>query len=364
MTIRQFTIIPQVVRTAAPGDILIRTMLYNVSQLFPPRVLVDQDVRLPLLTNASFVGSPRVTVGADFDIVLPALTNSSSFVAPTVQESPADGFIRLPALTNSSSFVAPTVAVAPADELIRLPALTNSSSIVAPTVVRDASGTASISGTSTVMFAGRSTAASAASVTGTSTATFAGMSMAAAVASITGTSTVAAVVADDGDGTMSLISTLMASGSATLDWSALSGTSWKLMGRLLVPSIAGSTMWLRFGTGAGPTFATTLYRFGARFVSSTGSPGQTGAEALTHFEIAQTVNNVAPGCSFELAINTDNANWVEVIGQAISQHTDGHQYEWRFGGGWPTSAPLTGIRVMFDSGNITSGNASLYSIPV
>jgi hypothetical protein len=143
--VHKFKVIHVFVRTAAAGDILVPTH-GNFSILRPPTVVVEQDIRLPALTNVSDLdvdGHARVYFheGVVDDIVLPALSNISVLAGGSplaafvgIAEAPPDGFIRLPSLINSSilsggspSAALVSVDVAPADGYIRLPALINSS---------------------------------------------------------------------------------------------------------------------------------------------------------------------------------------------------------------------------------------------
>lgn len=136
----RFQIIPPVSREADPGDILVPTE-GNFSILYPPRVVVSGDIRLPTITNSSDLdisghAKVHVVTGEFHDIVLPAIVNVSEFVGGlAVSAAPSTGNIRLPAIVNSSDLeklgspaeALVLVGIAPPDGIIRLPALTNSS---------------------------------------------------------------------------------------------------------------------------------------------------------------------------------------------------------------------------------------------
>lgn len=159
-----------------------------------------------------------------------------------------------------------------------------------------------------------------------------------------------------------LISTLTASASAQLDWSGLSGTSWKIVGKLLVPATSGATLWLRFGTGTGPTFATANYDYALLLIGSSGFSSNTSGEGQGQITLGSGSVNATPGTSFEITIETDNANWARINGTVTSKSTDGHWYTYVVGGGLPIAAAITGIRLLQSSGNITSGKATLYQL--
>lgn len=167
---------------------------------------------------------------------------------------------------------------------------------------------------------------------------------------------------------LTLISTIPASGSPSLSWGGLSGTSWKLTGRMIVPAAIGTNIKIQFGTGAGPTFATANYRYSSNGVSSVAGYVAMGSEAGNGVRIADFVSTVTPGiATLECEIITDNANWVSVAG-TINWKGDGthafHDIGASFGGSWPTAAPITGIRILADAGLLASGNASLYTLAV
>lgn len=166
-----------------------------------------------------------------------------------------------------------------------------------------------------------------------------------------------------GGGALTLIGTLEASASATLDFTGLSGTSWKLVGRLLIPaSDAGS--YLRFGTGAGPTYVTAGYNFGGVYSLITGAPTATAERTtnVSEWRLVSTVDNTSPGLSFDAMISTDNATYVTIVGTAVFKIADGNHYQIAFGGTVPMSAPLTALRFYQSTGNVASGKLSLYAV--
>lgn len=132
----RFQIISPVLRTAAPGDILVPTLALRPS-LRPPSVVADLNIQLPKLTVAPSLGHLTVDDATYADIILPALHVSPTVPAPVVEAPGADSYIRLPALHVSPTIVAPIVQNPGGDSYIRLPALTISPTIAAPIVNTD-----------------------------------------------------------------------------------------------------------------------------------------------------------------------------------------------------------------------------------
>lgn len=160
------------------------------------------------------------------------------------------------------------------------------------------------------------------------------------------------------------IVTLTASSSATLDFTGLSGESWRLVGRLLVPATSTAVPWIRFGTSSGPTWSTSGFRYAGRGLGTGGfDPGALNGESQGQLAMNGT-HNVTPGASFDFIVNTDNANWAELQGTFKIRSTDGHDYCYSYHGLWATSVALTGIRFLYSTGNVASGNISIYPLSV
>lgn len=122
----RFQVIPIFLRTAAAGDILLPT-IGNISTFPGLRVVVDEEVRFPVLTNVSvFSDHPlAVVVGTVANIVLPAINNVSTFPTLVIGAAPPDETIWLPTIANASTFPTLVVDEAPADADIRFPTFTN-----------------------------------------------------------------------------------------------------------------------------------------------------------------------------------------------------------------------------------------------
>lgn len=167
-----------------------------------------------------------------------------------------------------------------------------------------------------------------------------------------------------GSSALALISTMTASGSASLAWTGLaSQTSWRLVGRLLVPASNNVGLGLVFGTGAGPTYITTGYKFGLAGFSSSNGSASFGAEnqAVCPCDNGTTAN-AGGGTSFDLTITTDNASFIKVNGTCEFRGQSSHDITLTIGCNVPVAAAVTAMKLSFGTGNIASGTASLYSL--
>ena len=164
-----------------------------------------------------------------------------------------------------------------------------------------------------------------------------------------------------------LIGTLTASSSAVLDFTGLTGTHWRVVGKFLKPATDAANSLIRFGTGAGPTYTIAGYYAGGTrngvTVSSTAVISSTNVNGWYLGQSQENTGGTGQGQSFVLDIVTDNANWVHLTGIIVDHASgDGHTRMGSVGGIVPIAAQLTALRYMEDSGNIASGKLSLYSV--
>ena len=159
-----------------------------------------------------------------------------------------------------------------------------------------------------------------------------------------------------------LISTQTATASATLDWAGLSGfTTYRLAGRILIPATDNAHLNIRFGTGGGPTYATSGYAWSEFVTGSSGSSGRNSASDSAG-RVVFNVHNAAPGvAALDMLITTDGT-YAAYCGTASYLLAAGQPEAQYFSGFVSLGAALTAVRLMFSAGNITSGNASLYSV--
>lgn len=170
-----------------------------------------------------------------------------------------------------------------------------------------------------------------------------------------------------GGGAITLVGTLTASNSAALDFTGLTGTHWRLVGKFLRPVTDGVNSLIRFGTGAGPTYLITGYYAGGNrngvTVSSTAAISSTNVNGWYLGQSQENTGNLGQGQSFVLDIVTDNANWVHITGIIIDHASaDGHTRMGSIGGIRSITAQLTALRYLEDSGNVQQGTLSLYAV--
>jgi hypothetical protein len=166
-------------------------------------------------------------------------------------------------------------------------------------------------------------------------------------------------------GAMTLISTLTASGSGSLAWTGLTAAKhFRLVGRFLIPATNATALELQVGTGAGPTYLTANYHFARKVEADASSSADDGGTALGYMPTSYgpELNTGTVGSSFVMDIITDNANQVMFIGQAYGRTTSPGDVFVSLGGRVATSAAITAIKVFESTGNIATGEASLYTI--
>lgn len=153
-----------------------------------------------------------------------------------------------------------------------------------------------------------------------------------------------------------LLSTQTASASATLDFTSVITNTYDeyiLSIDKLIPATDAVALWLRVSTDNGSTY------------SSAASYGYTGASSQTQFVLATGVQNTAAVglCgNIHLFSPSDAAN---LIGQSLLSWSDsatslmiGSHKSLRY----QVSQDTDAVRLMFSSGNITSGVARLYGV--
>jgi hypothetical protein len=173
-------------------------------------------------------------------------------------------------------------------------------------------------------------------------------------------------------GAITLISTLTASGSASLSWTGLSGyDKYYLVFENLLPVTGSGYLAMRLGTGAGPTYATSgYYAAGTLSFSDTATVTGNVRQANTAYAaIASNYGNISAsgeGASgfiniFNFSSATTNSAYFNSMTGAL---TNTPNYSAEFIAGFLTgnSTAKTAIQIYFTSGNIASGKVSLYGI--
>jgi hypothetical protein len=142
----------------------------------------------------------------------------------------------------------------------------------------------------------------------------------------------------------------------------------------LIPATDDRELWLLVGTGGGPTYQTTLYDYSFRY-QRTGSPADIGvtsqAKIVLAGETAATgaVSSSTSEAGASVTIRFDNPESAAIPklfcyqgAWQASVNTPGTLYTCTGAGIWQATTAITAIRIIFETGNITSGRASLYGI--
>jgi len=161
------------------------------------------------------------------------------------------------------------------------------------------------------------------------------------------------------------IVTKAASNSATLDFTELlqwgSLRNYVIVYDGVVPATNGATLQLRYSTDGGSTYVATGYVSGWIQAPAPGTGYTTGATSATA-AILQTCSNAAgASCAGHFMLyNLTTSTPATYIGQAvdavIANFFSGQ------GSFKNSTTPINALRVMFSTGNITSGNFTLYAI--
>src|SRR5258708_38938046 len=121
---RNFRVIPEIKRVAAPGDILMR--IFANHSTFPGQTIAgDPNITHTRLVNVSTFPGQRITTGDEVNLLFPLLINVSIVHDQTVAEVPPDGNISMTLLTNVSTFGDQEFNEAPPDANLRMTIFTN-----------------------------------------------------------------------------------------------------------------------------------------------------------------------------------------------------------------------------------------------
>jgi hypothetical protein len=126
-------------------------------------------------------------------------------------------------------------------------------------------------------------------------------------------------------------------------------------------------VWLRIGTGGGPTYQTSGYRYATQATHDGGTANAASTSdakiILSGIGAASSVGNAA-GEHYNAVVHFQNPEVTSdfVAFFAIGSYITGNsQYAVFHGGGmYATVGAITGIRFLFESGNIASGTFALY----
>lgn len=163
----------------------------------------------------------------------------------------------------------------------------------------------------------------------------------------------------------STIATKVASNSATIDFTELvsfgSFRNYVLVYDGLVPATNGATFQIRYSTNGGSTYVTTGYNSGWIQAPAPGTGYTTGATSTgaAICQVCSSASGAASGGHFFM-YNLTTSTPATYIGQCVD-NVAGNFFSGQGGFGNSTT-PINAIRVMFSTGNISSGNFTLYGV--
>jgi hypothetical protein len=167
-------------------------------------------------------------------------------------------------------------------------------------------------------------------------------------------------------GAMTLISTQTASNSASVSWTGLSGyNNYVLIFNGAKNATNNQFLLLQVGTGSGPTYITSYSDFTYLRIFSGGTYNPLGGSGQTGVVLADEADNSSgipyPSGTFNLN-NFTNSLPFSATGNS-TYYRDAKIINQIGSGGLSASGNIyTAIRILFASGNITSGTFSLYGI--
>jgi hypothetical protein len=181
---------------------------------------------------------------------------------------------------------------------------------------------------------------------------------------------ITAAAAAAGQAAVYLLDTQTASASAQLDF-LLSGydayfDSFELRGSSLRPSSDGAAMWLRIGTGGGPTYQAGASDYAWQLNDGTVSPAITasGDSADNQIKLANSIgNDASESFNFNIFFSNPESSTIYKMfgwqGVYLSPHPE---IVTTFGSGRYIAAltAITAVRILPSTGTITSGSVSLY----
>jgi hypothetical protein len=169
---------------------------------------------------------------------------------------------------------------------------------------------------------------------------------------------------------LAFLETHTASNSATLDFTNLSSTydEYLLIVSNFIPATNAADLWLRVGTGAGPTYQTASYEYQTENYYANGgvapAPGSASASDSKIIIWQSNDSGVARGNSFDIrirdALNASLEKAFSWQGNGVLSSANTRRYKIDGVGTWDANTVLTGLRLMYSTGNIASGGARLY----
>lgn len=189
------------------------------------------------------------------------------------------------------------------------------------------------------------------------------------VLSSTGTGT-EWVAGGGGGGAIVLLQTVNASGSATLDLTALSGAYDEYMIEVvcLVGSANGFALMAQLSTNGGSSYdsTTTNYIGGSHYdrMDAGGAGDNSGETGFPGAYLTDSYNSGQPGVSASIKFFNDasGSNYRQFIYQTNGPGNGGGYYTQTGGAIWKNATQANAIRILLNTGNMTSGSICLYGI--
>ncbi len=177
---------------------------------------------------------------------------------------------------------------------------------------------------------------------------------------------------DAGADAFVLIQSQVASASATIDFTTgLNDTydAYEIRISSLKPATDDTVLWLRVGTGGGPTYQTAGYIHGATGVNSSGVAVIENSASDAKIAMAKSTAANAIGsaggenCNVTIKFNNPESSDFCIFDYDVSYRNASNQTTSMKGTGWwDTAGAITAIRFMMSSGNIAAGRFSLYGL--
>ncbi len=182
-----------------------------------------------------------------------------------------------------------------------------------------------------------------------------------------------AVTAGGGVGEWVLLSTQTAASSATVDFSNLLTSTYryyKIVAYNMVPATNGAQLYMRFGTGAGPTWVSANYAWTGTGAFSAGDPSMTGSTSDAQINICNNAsfnitNTAAKGNNLEVSIfDPANASFAKAASCILTGWTSGTTGNMAIlsSGSYNVTGAITSVRFLMSSGNISTGVFQLWGL--
>ena len=166
------------------------------------------------------------------------------------------------------------------------------------------------------------------------------------------------------------VSNQVASSSASLQWTGLTGDNYELICNALVPATNATTIYVQFGTGTGPTWQTTGYQQASNWSGNSGTAsGGSGSTGTTGFIIYSNTSSTAAngglltGRYLFTGLSKTQRHGMTGSGYAAAASNDPYYHVAISGAYTGSTSAITAIRVIMASGNIASGDCSLNQLP-